>query len=95
MARVITFKDRKHHSNPLFLEFNLLDVFKEYIFNWNIYVYDLFNNNLPHRITDYFSFIDQETRNKEKCKQKIEAIYPDKCRKTIDIIIICRSSEME
>ena len=59
MARVITFKDRKHHSNPLFLEFNLLDVFKEYIFNWNIYVYDLFNNNLPHRITDYFSFIDQ------------------------------------
>ena len=31
MARVITFKDRKHHSNPLFLELNLLDVFKEYI----------------------------------------------------------------
>ena len=59
MARVITFRDRKHHSKPLFLEFNLLDVFKEYIFNWNIYVYDLFNNNLPHRITDYFSFIDQ------------------------------------
>ena len=31
MAWVITFKDRKHHSNPLFLELNLLDVFKEYI----------------------------------------------------------------
>ena len=30
MTRVITFKDRKHHSNPLFLELNLLDVFKEY-----------------------------------------------------------------
>ena len=30
MTRVITFKDRKHHSNPLFLELNLLDVFKDY-----------------------------------------------------------------
>ena len=58
MARVITFKDRKHHSNPLFLELNLLDVFKEYRYLTGIFMYDLFNNNLPHRITDYFSFID-------------------------------------
>ena len=76
MARVITFKDRKHHSNPLFLELNLLDVFKEYRYLTGIFVYDLFNNNLPHRITDYFSFIDHmyQTRNKEKCNLKIEAI---------------------
>ena len=41
-----------------------------------MYVYDLFNNNLPHRITDYFSLIDHmyKTRNKEKCNLKIEAI---------------------
>ena len=39
-------------------------------------MYDLFNNNLPHRITDYFSFIDHmyKTRNKEKCNLNIEAI---------------------
>ena len=76
MARVITFKDRKHHSNPLFLELNLLDVFKEYRYLTGIFMYDLFNNNLPHGISDYFSFIDHmyQTRNKEKCNLKIEAI---------------------
>ena len=67
MARVITFKDRKHHSNPLFLELKLLDVFKEYRYLTGIFMYDLFNNNLPHKITDYFSFIDhikQETKKR-------------------------------
>ena len=76
MARVITFKDRKHHSNPLFLELKLLDVFKEYRYLTGIFMYDLFNNNIPHKITDYFSFIDHiyKTRNKEKGNLKIEAI---------------------
>ena len=76
MARVITFKDRKHHSNPVLLELNLLDVFKEYRYLTGIFMYDLLNNNLPHRITDYFSCIDHmyKTRNKEKCNLKIEAI---------------------
>ena len=36
----------------------------------------MFNNNIPHKITDYFSFIDHiyKTRNKEKGNLKIEAI---------------------
>ena len=66
MSRVITFKNHKHHSNPLFLELNLLDVNKE-LYLTGIFMYDLLNDNLPHRITDYFSYIDHNTRNKEKC----------------------------
>ena len=76
MSRVITFKNHKHHSNPLFLELNLLDVNKEYRYLTGIFMYDLLNDNLPHRITDYFSYIDHtyNTRNKEKCNLKIETI---------------------
>ena len=57
-------------------------------------MYDLFNNNLPHKITDYFSFIDHmyKTRNKEKCNLTIEAIRTNVGKQSISL---CRSSDME
>jgi len=69
IARVLAFKDYRHPSAPLFLELKLLDIYKQYRYMICVFMHDLINNNLPHRFTDYFSFINHpyETRTKSKC----------------------------
>ena len=76
MARIITFKGYRHHSDPLFFELKLLDVFKKYRYLIGIFMYDLLNENLPHRIFEYCSYIDHmySTRNKENFNLKNEII---------------------
>ena len=56
MSRVITFKNHKHHSNPLFLELNLLDLNKEYRYLTGIFMYDLLKGELHNR----FNLITEE-----------------------------------
>ena len=73
MSRLITFSDYKHHSNPLFLELKLLDVFKEYRYKIGVFMHDLLNDNLPHKTDNYFSYTDhtciiQEIEKKEISK---------------------------
>ena len=76
MSRVITFQNIRHHSAPLLYELKLLDVFKEYRYLIGIFIYDLLNNNLPHKVSYYFSHIDHtyETRNKEICNFKPKTV---------------------
>ena len=58
MSRLITFSDYRHHSNPLFIELKLLDVFKEYRYKIRVFMHDLLNDKLPHKTDDYFSYIN-------------------------------------
>ena len=77
ISRVITFKEYTHHSAPLFFELKILDVFKQYRYQICIFMHDLINNRLPHRVIDYCSFLEHpyQTRNKEKCNLKVETVH--------------------
>ena len=69
IVRAITFKHFRHHADPLFYELRILDVYKEYNYLIGLFMHDLLNNNLPHLIIDYVSFLSHSynTRNKAKC----------------------------
>ena len=85
MSRVITFQSFRHHSAPLFYELKLLDIFKEYRYLVGIFIYDLLNNNLPHKASNYFSHIDHtyETRNKKMCNLKLKTVRSELGKRSI------------
>ena len=82
---MITFQSIRHHSAPLFYELKLLDVFKEYRYLVGIFIYDLMNNNLPHKASYYFSHIDHtyDTRKKEMCNCKPKAVRTELGKRAI------------
>ena len=82
---MITFQSFRHHSAPLFYELKLLDIFKEYRYLVGIFIYDLLNNNLPHKASNYFSHIDHtyETRNKKMCNLKLKTVRSELGKRSI------------
>ena len=53
-VRLITFTDFNAHSEPLFNQLNVLNIFQLSKFSSCIFVYDLRNNRYPHNIEKYF-----------------------------------------
>ena len=85
MSRIITFQNIRHPSAPLMYELKLLDVFKEYRYLIGIFIYDLLNDNLPHKASYYFSHIDHtyETRNKKRCNFKPKIIRTELGKRSV------------
>ena len=64
--RAITFSGLRNPSSPLFHKLRILDVYKLYKLLVGNFVFDLYHQNVPHPMTDYFQVVDHcyDTRQK-------------------------------
>ena len=68
IVRTLTNSNRFEHTQPLFHELEILDVFKQYTYQTVLFVYDNISGNFPSDIPCYFSSIQHlyPTRSKDK-----------------------------
>ena len=72
-VRIMSFKGPREHSNALFIDLLILDVFKLYKYVICTVMFDLINQQLPHNLSLYCQVIDHSyaTRKRENHDFKI------------------------
>ena len=70
-VRAITFKPHRSHTNALFHDLKLLNVFKLHKLSICTFVFDLINERLPHSLKHYCSMIQHEYSTRQKTGRQL------------------------